>query len=320
MARSYCTDEQFIAAWNETGGYLKALKERFGFGSIRAISNRRLQIEKRRGIELRSLSPISTRNSGIKRERNSRRITLDMPNGRILVGSDAHVWPGPLTTAQRAFQHIAKKLSPDVIILNGDVFDGARISRHPAGTWEQEKRPNVKQELEACQAFTEPLGRLASQRIWTWGNHDARMEYHLAAAVPEYEGVPGFALKDHFPAWQFCMAVFVNDSLVVKHRHANGVHAVYNNTLRSGRSMVTGHLHSAKVTPWTDYNGTRYGVDCGTLADPSSKQFDYAEEAPMNHRAAFAVISIRDKRLLMPELVQVWDEHHVEFRGELICV
>jgi hypothetical protein len=29
--------------------------------------------------------------------------TLDLPNARVLVGSDAHVWPGPYTAGMRSF-------------------------------------------------------------------------------------------------------------------------------------------------------------------------------------------------------------------------
>lgn len=289
--------------------------DKFGFSSHRSVTRRRDTIEKKLNIQLPAVSPISTRHSATKRK-NSRRIELEITDGVILIGSDAHVWPGPLTTAQRGFIELSKKLKPDVVIMNGDVFDGAKISRHPAGTWEQEKKPDVKQELDACKAFLSSVS--GGRRIWTWGNHDSRFECRLAAMVPEYQGVPGLALKDHFPEWDFCMAVFVNDDLVIKHRYANGIHAVYNNAVKSGRSIVTGHLHSLKVTPWTDYNGTRYGVDCGTLADPDSRQFEYAEENPHNWRAGFPVLTFRNGRLLMPELAQVFDENHLEFRGDLI--
>lgn len=317
MAKFTASAERFIQAWKDTGGDHKAIIERLGFSSTESVSNRRLAIERKYGITLASACYHSSRNAVLRRK-NSRRIELDMRDGSILVGSDAHIWPGPLTTAQRGFLKIAERMKPDAVILNGDVFDGAKISRHPAGTWEQESRPKVKEELDACQAFVAQIK--ATRLIWTWGNHDARIEYTLAAQVPEYQGVPGFAMKDHFPEWTFCMAVFVNDNLVIKHRLANGVHAAYNNAVKSGRSMVTGHLHSLKVTPWTDYNGTRYGVDSGTLADTESKQFDYAEEGPSNHRAGFVYLTIKDGRLLMPELIQVWDDSHVEFRGEIIRV
>jgi hypothetical protein len=321
VAKALCSDAQFIAAWNETGGKLGELADRFGFSNTRAVSNRRLWIEKRHKITLYSAAANSSRNTARKRE-HTRRIEIRADNATILVVSDVHRWPGPLTTAQRGAIALCKRLKPTHKVINGDLFDGAKISRFPPAIWAMEERPKVAQELEACLDFTVPFSQASpnGEDIWLLGNHDMRMEGRLAAVAPEYEGVPGFHLEDHFPGWKFGMAMFVNDELVIKHRIANGIHAVYNNTVKSGRSIVTGHLHSLKVTPWTDYNGTRYGVDTGTLADPEGPQFDYAEENPLNHRSGFAVLTIKDGRLMMPELCQVWDANHVEFRGELIPV
>jgi hypothetical protein len=56
------------------------------------------------------------------------------------------------------------------------------------------------------------------------------------------------------------------------------------------------------------------------LAEPSGPQFDYAEENPQNHRSGFAVLTIKDGKLLWPELVHKWDEGKIEFRGEVIDV
>ena len=321
MAQAYCTDEQFIKAWNECGGYHKTMMEKFGFGSGAAVGLRRRTIEKRQKITLHSAAPNSMRNAATRRQHN-RRIERHIENGIIIVVSDVHRWPGKLTTAQRGAIALCERLKPSMKIINGDLFDGAKISRFPAAIWAMEKRPNVAQELEACQDFAEPFRQASvnGEDIWLLGNHDMRMEGRLAAVAPEYEGVKGFHLADHFPGWQFGMSLFINDDLVIKHRYANGIHAVYNNAVKSGRSIVTGHLHSLKVTPWTDYNGTRYGVDTGTLADPHGPQFDYAEENPLNHRSGFVVLTIKSGRLLMPELCQVWDEDHVEFRGELVRV
>ena len=58
--------------------------------------------------------------------------------------------------------------------------------------------------------------------------------------------------------------------------------------------MVTGHLHSARVSPFTDYNGTRYGVrHAGCVAETDHKAFvDYTEEIPRKIGAhAFGSIS-----------------------------
>lgn len=76
----------------------------------------------------------------------------------------------------------------------------------------------------------------------------------------------------------------------------------------------------AMVTPWTDYNGTRYGIDTGTLAEPAGPQFlDYTESGPTNWRSGFAVFTIHKGRLLLPELAQVHG-NAIEFRGKVIEV
>ena len=321
MAEAKGTDDQFIACWQKHEGRLQAIADEMGFSGSRAVSNRRLKLEQKRKITLVSHALNSSRNAETRRK-NNRRIEMEIDDAVIVVFSDAHVWPGPRTTAQRAVPALVSRLKPTYLVANGDVFDGAKISRFPPSIWAMEQRPSVKQELDACSSFLKDVqdAHPAAHRLWLLGNHDMRLEARLAALVPEFEGVPGFSLRDHFPEWTFAMAAFINSSLVIKHRIANGIHAVYNNAVKSGRSIVTGHLHSLKVTPWTDYNGTRYGVDTGTLADPDGPQFDYMEENPASWRAGFAVLTIKGGKLLMPELVQVWDENHVEFRGEIIPV
>ena len=313
MAHATVPEEEFIRLWNETGGSAAAVARALKI-DVRGVQQRRVRIENKRGMPMLSVSHRSDRPAKLP----PGRISATLPDGVILVGSDVHIWPGVLTTAQRAFIAFADKLKPQMVVINGDLFDGANISRHPPSIWQQEKRPNVKQELEACQSFLEAIR--APQKLWCWGNHDSRYEASLAALTPEYEGVPGFALKDHFPEWKMAMSLWVNDELVIKHRWHNGIHAVYNNALKGGKSIVTGHLHSLKVTPWTDWNGTRYGVDTGTLADPDGVQFDYAEDNAKNHRSGFAVLTFKDGKLLLPELAQVWDEDRIQFRGELIRV
>ena len=307
------TEEQFISAWRESGGSATETARRLGF-AVRSVSARRARLETKYGPLISS-----DKRSNRPKSLPPGRLTANIPDGVVLIGSDAHVWPGGLTTAQRAFIRFAKELKPSLVVLNGDLFDGATVSRHPAGVWAQESRPNVRQELEACQAFMDALVKASgqAQRVWLLGNHDARFEARLAALTPEYEGVPGFSLKDHFQEWAFGMSLWVNDAVIIKHRWHNGVHAVYNNTIKGGKTIVTGHLHSLKVTPWTDYNGDRYGVDCGTLSDADSSQFDYTEDNAKNWRAGFVVLTFKDGKLLMPELAQVWDEDNIQFRGQV---
>jgi predicted phosphodiesterase len=239
----------------------------------------------------------------------------------VLVASDMHYWPGEPSTAHRAFVKFCKKLKPDIVVMNGDVLDASSISRHPPIGWN--KIPSVKEELEVCQKRLGEIAKvtLKAKKYWPLGNHDARFETRLAQVAPEFKDVHGISLADHFPEWTGCWSLHINSNTVIKHRYKGGIHAPYNNAVNAGVSIVTGHLHSQKVTPHTDYQGTRYGVDTGCLADPLADAFqDYLEDNPRNWRSGFCVLTYRNGCLLYPELVTVWDGNRVQFRGELIEV
>jgi UDP-2,3-diacylglucosamine pyrophosphatase LpxH len=250
----------------------------------------------------------------------SYRSGIEVKNGCVIIGSDFHIWPGLESTAMRAFKQFCKDLSPKAVILNGDVLDFPQISRHPPIGWES--TPSPVQEIEAAQDHLDEIVKAmprGSQKIWTLGNHDARFETRLATVAREYKGLKGIHLSDFFPLWQKGWSVWINQDVVVKHRWKGGIHAAHNNTLGAGKTIVTGHLHSQKVTPFTDYNGTRYGVDSGCVADEDHKAFvDYTEDNPKSWRSGFCVLTFADGRLMYPELVSVWDDKSVQFRGKII--
>lgn len=289
------------------------------------VHRRRRAIEKRRSIKLEASDQRARHHDHRQTAHHTpQRLDLGILNGQVIVFSDAHFWPSIRTTAFKGLLHFIKQLKPKAVINNGDAFDGASISRFPRIGWDA--TPSIIQELKACEASLGEIEETARavrhnvQLYWCLGNHDARFENRLAANAPQYEQVHGFALKDHFPAWRPCWAVW-NGNVVIKHRYKGGVHATHQNTVSSGVSMVTGHLHSLKVTPYDDYNGTRYGVDTGTLADPTGPQFEnYLEQGPTNWRSGFVVLTFKDGRLLWPEVVKVFADGVVEFRGEVIDV
>ena len=333
MSKKRCTDEQFIETWNilkSPAAVAKALDL-----DVRTVHDRRSRL-KTKGIYLETLN-VAGNTVLFNKEQLNEKVTvrlqetranarrgIAMESGTVFVFSDAHFYPKDYTTAFRALVHFVKELKPEVIVCNGDAFDGAQISRHARIGWDS--KPSVIQELEAVQDHLtqiEDASTFKSNLIWTMGNHDARFETYLAAAAPQYEGVKYFTLKDHFPLWQPCWSYWVNDNTVIKHRWKGGRYAGSNNTTFAGTSMVTGHTHQLKVEPFTDYNGTRYGVQTGCLAYPHGEQFlDYTEDNPKDWRSGFAILNFHDGKLLMPELVQVWDESkgQVEFRGRIYSV
>jgi hypothetical protein len=250
---------------------------------------------------------------------------LGILNGVGIVFSDAHYWPGIITTAHKGLLWAIKEFKPSFVICNGDALDGASISRFsPSGV--AGKEPSLIEELKACQERLGEVEEAAKEArhnvklVYTWGNHDARFNARLAANAPEFAETYGFKLEDHFPTWEFCMTCWATDDVVIKHRFKGGVHATHNNTVGAGKTIVTGHLHSLKVTPYSDYNGNRFGVDTGTLAEPYGPQFSYGEDNPLNHRSGFAILTFKDGKLLWPELVHKWDDGQVEFRGQIINV
>lgn len=316
VAKPRLSDEaQFVELIKSHGVHEAARRLKLTVG---AVYERRARIERRTGETIAGPRHHSSPRVAVS---HPGRLDAKLHDGVILVGSDAHYWPGMVTPAHRAFVKFCKDLKPKIIVMNGDILDGASISRHPPIGWEN--RPSIVNEIEACK---DRLGEITlaggkALRFWPLGNHDARFSTKLATVAPEYAKVHGVSLNDHFPDWQSCWMLVINDDVVIKHRHKGGIHATHNSTLWAGKTTVCGHLHSLKVTPFTDYNGTRFGVDTGTLAEPYSEQFaNYTELSPVNWRSGFAVLTFRDGRLLWPEVCHVIDDEHVEFRGEVIRV
>ena len=313
---SHLTDAEFIEMWNTHKSPSKVAKA-MGIAE-RAVYRRRNDIQARHNVNLPThkesftYSPVRPKSE------------LGIENGTVIVFSDAHFWPSLRTTAYQGLLWAIEKLQPKAVICNGDAFDGASISRHPPLGWE--RAPSVIDELNACKAALGEIEETAKKArhnvklMFTMGNHDSRFEARLAANAPQYVQTPGFKLSDHFPEWSFCMLTWITDDVVVKHRYKGGIHATHNNTVGAGKSIVTGHLHSLKVTPYADYSGNRFGVDTGTLAEPYGPQFYYAEGNPLNHRSGFAVLTFKDGQLLWPELVHKWADGQIEFRGEVIDV
>lgn len=315
MVAPRLADAEFIRLFTDLGP--DAMAKRIGQG-VRKIYERRRTLERK---YKRNLSgPIPPRNLQPAYVEHPGRIPIEVRDGVVLIGSDWHIWPGPASLMHRAFVEFCKEMKPKVVVANGDVVDLAAISRHPPLNWDSV--PTVAQEIEAAQDRLDEIAKAAfkARKIWTLGNHDGRYETRLATVAPEFAKVHGVRLKDHFPLWEPSWSVGINNQIIVKHRQANGIHAKYNNALKSGRTMVTGHLHSAGVTPWTDYNGTRWGVDTGCIADVWSPKFDYMEDGYRNWVSGFGVLTFRKGVLLWPELVTKFDENSVQFRGEVIRV
>lgn len=310
------TDDEFIAAWRRLGAPSLVAKE-LGL-NLRGVIARRDKMEQKHGIILDTVSAKAKRTKNEVPKHGFRAIK-EKVIGPVIIGSDGHFWPGERSVAFGAMIEVIKDLRPSMVIMNGDSFDGARISRHPPGSWAS--MPTVADELEAVKERHAEIEAYAPQDcnlIWCAGNHDSRFGARLAQAAPEYIQVQGFDIADHFPAWQFCWSIWLNNHTVVKHRIHQGVHGAYNNTLKSGKSIVTGHTHRLQAIMFADYNGLRWGVECGTLSDfgPENDKFAYAEDNPVNWSQGFTVLHFAPSGMLLePEFCRVIGTH-AWFRGQ----
>jgi len=324
MARWKATDDEFARAWVQFGGHVRSVAAAFGMDERRAYE-RRKTVEQRLGIILPAGRDTTGRSRAKLPKRGFRHI-LKITDGIVPVFSDGHFWPDDdRSTSYLALLEVIREFKPKATILNGDAFDGARISRHPPTGWVD--LPEVAEELAACQDRLGEITAIARQGnpdcalYWNAGNHDSRFTVRLAMIAPDYVRVHGTDIKDHFPDWSLAWSTEINGSVMVKHRWHQGIHAAYNNVMKAGWSMVTGHCHRLCVTPMTDYNGRRWGVDTGTLAEfgPEHDKWTYGEDAPMNWCEGFAVLSFDERgNLAPPELCEVIDGK-AWFRGQVIA-
>lgn len=308
------TDKEFIKTWNELKS-ASAVSKKLKI-ELRAVYFRRRALENK--YKIRLIADHVSAPEYYVRDHMSR-MDVDIDDAVIFVGSDAHYWPNEISVAHQAFVKLIKKHKPNIVVMNGDAVDGSSISRYPKAAWATVKMPTVKEELETVADRLYEIEKVAgnAKLIFTLGNHDMRFESKLANLAPEYEGIAGFSLKDHFPRWLFCMSIMLNKNLMIKHRYNNGIHGVYNNTVKAGTSMVTGHLHRLQAIIFSDYNGTRWGIDTGTLAEVDGDHMGYGEDSPKNHCSGFAVLTIRNGRLIQPEFCAVLDGI-AYFRGQAV--
>lgn len=314
-------DDKFLRAWKKAGGRPADVARILGMSS-RAVYSRRAAMETRYGLSLPSTGQSDNKGRGDAAPDNDymQRVTLDGFTGTMVVFSDSHYWPDQdISVAHQALVEVVKDEKPKMVIGNGDLLDGARLSRFPRNGWESQ--PRVIDELDAVKERLAEIRHAYSraQFIRTVGNHDIRFDRYLSVNASEMEGIAGARLADHLPAWRECMSVFVNGHTMVKHRYNGGIHAAYNNTLRAGTNIITGHTHHLEVKPWADYRGRRYGVQTGAIAEVNGPQFGYTEDNPTPWCSGFAVLTFDGTgRLLYPELCEVI-EGVAYFRGQKVA-
>lgn len=317
MTRVKVSKQEFIDTWNKYGSPTEVAGV-LGL-TIRSVLERRNRLQREGVADLVTRPKPGSHKIYTRTQTFDRRREITVPNGTVVVYSDAHFWPGDPSLAYMGLLELIRELRPKAIIANGDLLDGAKISRHEPRGWHH--RPSVRDEVAVLTERQDEIRKAAPagcKLFRTLGNHDVRFERYLAIHAPEIEGLKGTALEDFIPDWPCSWSVAINGNTLVKHRWKGGIHATYRNTVEAGWNMVTGHLHSMRVTPFTDlHDEIRYGVDAGCLADIDHDAFDYVEDNPVNWRSGFVVLTYRNGRMLWPDFCYRF-KNEILFRGEVV--
>jgi len=138
------TDQEFIELWKNNNGYAAEVAKA-GNMNVRSVLKRRRSLEIKYGQALEARTP----KPGVSTKPSAARKDLGILNGTVIVFSDAHFWPGIHTTAFKGLLWAIKEFRPNAVIANGDIFDGASISRYPRIGWDS--TPSEIQELKACE-------------------------------------------------------------------------------------------------------------------------------------------------------------------------
>jgi hypothetical protein len=128
----------------------------------------------------------------------------------------------------------------------------------------------------------------------------------------------GFQLTDQFPDWKMTWRLDVGKQFSVVHDWHKGIHAAYNNAMKSGRTIVSGHTHALQVRPLNKWGGRVWGIECGMLADPNWSVLNYQLAREGQGQPGFAVLTFRDGVMATPEIVEV-NDGAAWFRGEPVA-
>ena len=160
---------------------------------IRVITGNNGALSKKTIVDKSLIRPARTSTDYLLPESYSNEYTpFEIKQIRILIISDLH-FPYQDNKAISLALDYGKEKKVDCIVLNGDIFDFATISRHEKD-W---RSRNVVQEFEAVKSFFKTLRAHfpKTKIVYKYGNHDERYEKFLYSKAPEIFDMPEFQLE-----------------------------------------------------------------------------------------------------------------------------
>lgn len=166
-----------------------------------------------------------------------------------------------------------KDFQPDILILNGDIFDMPQISKFHLRRKEVMLATNIQSDIDHGHAGLELLmdAAKAKEILYPMGNHEDRWEAFLGAKAPELASLRALTIEellvpDGVKYTSYGNGYWLNDSLFIYH----GLYIGKNNwtdaeRLQIGASSITGHRHHQRVTYFTSRKQTFKNIAQGCL-------------------------------------------------------
>ena len=298
--------KEFVDAWAKCGGSPSRVSQHTGL-SLRNVYARRTRIERLHGIALQTVEARGLETAYAPPAHFERRRRFEVADGTVIVFSDPHWLPDHDQVGQNALETLIARLKPQLIVCGGDALDGTQIGRWDP-TRGHHKQASLREQMDCMVEHFTAIQKVAGKArlAWTIGNHDLRLSRYVAVQAEHLLDMPYTRLEDWAPAWPLSWTVEINAGgpgmTVIRHRNQAGM--LHLQGQKAGCHYVHGHLHKLNVHRLATFAGIRYSVDTGSLADPDSDAFDYAEGGP-DHAQGFAVLTYKDGHLLPPELCEV---------------
>ncbi|MGI9572272.1 MAG: hypothetical protein ACR2L5_02995 [Candidatus Actinomarinaceae bacterium] len=254
-------------------------------------------------IERQNLPPLTSHIS----------ISSDVPY-TMLVFSDAH-FEGHETASYlimlKVLKDLVKTRQLKCVVANGDIMDLSILSTF--AKYHTEIRPQertVQKEIWDSQAQLSKIQKIINtakypiKQLATFGNHETRLSKVAMTWGRAFEDLEAFKIQNLFPDWDWAMSHLVDDSVIIKHRMRGGIHTAYQNAMRSGLNIITGHTHQLNMRTFNTYSNTSMSIQTGHL---SETYHPYQEDNIANDwNNGFVVITIDPiEKTIHPELVQV---------------
>ncbi len=181
-----------------------------------------------------------------------------LPGRRVLVLSDIHVPFHSPKSLETALAYARNELNPDCVLLNGDVSDFFRISRHDK---DPTRVGGLKAEMEAVAEVLQWIMSAfpKAKTVYKLGNHEERLDHYIWNKAPELLDVAQCRmwelkqLQSLKIKWVADKRPVMAGELPILHGHEFGrsisapVNPARGAFLRTKHTVLIGHLHRAST-------------------------------------------------------------------------